>query len=811
MLQFTGVVADRDMRAQYLDRMDIERERGITIKAQNVRLPWNVDGTDYVLHLIDTPGHVDFTYEVSRALEACEGAVLLVDAAQGIEAQTLANLYLALDRDLHIIPVLNKIDLPAADPDRYAAEIAHIIGCEPGDVLRVSGKTGDGVADLLDHVVREVPPPQGDADAPTRAMIFDSVYDIYRGVVTYVRVIDGKILPRERIKMMSTGATHELLEVGIVSPDPKAAAGLGVGEVGYLITGVKDVRQSKVGDTVTTARHGATDALTGYREPKPMVYSGLYPVDGSDYPNLRDALDKLQLNDAALTYEPETSVALGFGFRSGFLGLLHMEITRERLEREFDLDLISTSPNVVYRVVKDDGTEIVVTNPSDWPEGKVRTVFEPVVKTTIIAPSEFIGTIMELCQSRRGELGGMDYLSPERVELRYTMPLGEIIFDFFDSLKSRTRGYASLDYEECGRTGSRSGEGRHPPAGRGRRRVQRDRAQGFRGRVREQDDYQAQGAHPAPAVRGSGAGRDRLENHCPREHPSNSQGRAVEMLRRRHHPQAQAAGEAEGRQEADEDHRAGRGTAGGLRRGVVDRRRRRQAEEMTVGARAAGVAVAVAVLVSGCVSTVAGTAVRDGHAVPTDVPPLDESALEKVLIPIDEVNEIMGSTKMEVTGELDEMTDSSDKVSDPDCLGAMFGAEEPVYDGSGWTAVRDLVAREPEDDNDHWVEQTAVLYPQADNAKRFFEKSKSIWEKCAGSSIAVDTEDTSSLWEFGDVTADDGLITQLATQEDADGWGCQHAMAVVSNMTAETWACAYSLSDEAATMALDIVDKAAGK
>jgi GTP-binding protein LepA len=465
MLQLTGVVDERSMRAQYLDRMDIERERGITIKAQNVRLPWRVsadradeedadeedaDEKDYVLHLIDTPGHVDFTYEVSRALEACEGAVLLVDAAQGIEAQTLANLYLALDRDLTIIPVLNKIDLPAADPERYAAEIAHIIGCEPGDVLRVSGKTGEGVAALLDEVVRRVPPPTGDADAPARAMIFDSVYDIYRGVVTYVRVVDGKITPRERIAMMSTGATHELLEVGIVSPEPKPSEGLGVGEVGYLITGVKDVRQSKVGDTVTTARHGATEALTGYREPKPMVYSGLYPVDGSDYPVLRDALDKLRLNDAALTYEPETSVALGFGFRCGFLGLLHMEITRERLEREFDLDLISTSPNVVYRVLKDDGTEVQVTNPSDWPSGKVGTVYEPVVKTTIIAPSEFIGTIMELCQSRRGELGGMDYLSPERVELRYTMPLGEIIFDFFDALKSRTRGYASLDYEEAG-------------------------------------------------------------------------------------------------------------------------------------------------------------------------------------------------------------------------------------------------------------------------------------------------------------------------------------------------------------------------
>ena len=450
MLQLTGVVADRDMRAQYLDRMDIERERGITIKAQNVRLPWKVGDEEFVLHLIDTPGHVDFTYEVSRALEACEGAVLLVDAAQGIEAQTLANLYLALDRNLTIIPVLNKIDLPAADPERYAGELAHIIGCEPDDVLRVSGKTGEGVTALLDEVVRTVPAPTGDADAPARAMIFDSVYDIYRGVVTYVRVVDGKITPREKIKMMSTGATHELLEVGIVSPEPKVSVGLGVGEVGYLITGVKDVRQSKVGDTVTSARGGATEALTGYREPKPMVYSGLYPVDGSDYPNLRDALDKLQLNDAALTYEPETSVALGFGFRCGFLGLLHMEITRERLEREFDLYLISTAPNVVYRVIEEDGTELVVTNPSIWPEGKVRSIFEPVVKCTVISPSEFIGTIMELCQSRRGELGGMDYLSPERVELRYTMPMGEIIFDFFDSLKSRTRGYASLDYEEAG-------------------------------------------------------------------------------------------------------------------------------------------------------------------------------------------------------------------------------------------------------------------------------------------------------------------------------------------------------------------------
>ncbi|MEU4841812.1 translation elongation factor 4 [Nocardia testacea] len=455
MLQLTGVVEERQMRAQYLDRMDIERERGITIKAQNVRLPWTPksgahQGEDFVLHLIDTPGHVDFTYEVSRALEACEGAILLVDAAQGIEAQTLANLYLALDKDLEIIPVLNKIDLPAADPERYAAELAHIVGCEPEDVLRVSGKTGVGVTELLDRVIERVPAPVGEADAPARAMIFDSVYDTYRGVVTYVRVVDGKLTPREKIKMMSTGATHELLEIGIVSPEPKPTQGLGVGEVGYLITGVKDVRQSKVGDTVTAARNGAIEPLTGYREPRPMVYSGLYPVDGSDYPDLRDALDKLQLNDAALTYDPETSVALGFGFRCGFLGLLHMEITRERLQREFGLDLISTAPNVVYRVVMEDGTEHIVTNPSYWPEGKVREVFEPVVKVTIISPSEFIGAIMELCQSRRGDLGGMDYLSETRVELRYTLPLAEIIFDFFDSLKSRTRGYASLDYEESG-------------------------------------------------------------------------------------------------------------------------------------------------------------------------------------------------------------------------------------------------------------------------------------------------------------------------------------------------------------------------
>src|SRR3982751_4754068 len=443
MLQITGVVDPRQMRAQYLDRMDIERERGITIKSQAVRMPWVVRegdraGESAVLNMIDTPGHVDFTYEVSRSLAACEGAVLLVDAAQGIEAQTLANLYLALENDLHIIPVLNKIDLPAAQPEKYAAEIAHIIGCDPDDGLRVSGKTGEGVPQLLDKIVAEIPAPSGNADGPARAMIFDSVYDIYRGVITYVRVVDGRISGRERIKMMSTGATHELLEIGVISPEPKPVESLGVGEVGYFITGVKDVRQSRVGDTVTLQNRPAAEPIGGYRDPKPMVYSGLYPIDGSEYPLLREALDKLLLNDAALVYEPETSAALGFGFRVGFLGLLHLEIVRERLEREAGISLISTAPNVVSRVVMEDRSELTVTNPSDWPEGKIDTVYEPVATATVIAPSDYTGAIMELCQSRRGQLGGMDYLSESRVELRYTLPLGEIIFDFFDALKSRT-------------------------------------------------------------------------------------------------------------------------------------------------------------------------------------------------------------------------------------------------------------------------------------------------------------------------------------------------------------------------------------
>jgi len=455
MLQATGVVQPRDMRAQYLDRMDIERERGITIKSQAVRMPWAVEDADgeqraYALNMIDTPGHVDFSYEVNRSLAACEGAVLLVDAAQGIQAQTLANLYMAIEGDLTIIPVLNKIDLPAAEPERHAEEIASLIGCDVEDILHVSGKTGQGVPELLDRIVQTVPAPSGDPQAPARAMIFDSVYDTYRGVVTYVRVVDGALKPRERIEMLSTRAVHDLLEIGVISPEPSPSSGLGAGEVGYLITGVKDVRQSKVGDTVTTASKPAAEPLAGYQDPKPMVFSGLFPVDGSDFPALRDALDKLKLNDAALTYEPETSVALGFGFRCGYLGLLHLEIIRERLQREFDLDIISTAPSVVYEVTLEDRSVHTVTNPSEFPEGKVLDVSEPVVRATILTPSEFVGTVMELCQSRRGSMKGMDYLSETRVEMHYTLPLAEIVFDFFDALKSRTRGYASLDYEMDG-------------------------------------------------------------------------------------------------------------------------------------------------------------------------------------------------------------------------------------------------------------------------------------------------------------------------------------------------------------------------
>ncbi|MGO1638724.1 MAG: translation elongation factor 4 [Ancrocorticia populi] len=447
MLQLTGIVDAREMRDQYLDRMDIERERGITIKSQAVRMPWTMEGQAYALNMIDTPGHVDFSYEVNRSLAACEGAILLVDATQGIEAQTLANLYMALENDLTIIPVLNKIDLPSAQPEKYAQEVASLLGVEPEECIAVSGKTGAGVPELLDRIVSEISSPEGDLDAPSRAMIFDSVYDIYRGVVTYVRVKDGRLNPRERVAMMSTGSSHELLEIGVIAPEPKPTAGLAAGEVGYLITGVKDVRQSRVGDTVTSASRPAPAPLEGYANPKPMVFSGIYPIDGSDYPALREALDKLRLNDAALQYEPENSVALGFGFRCGFLGLLHLEIIRERIEREFDISIIATAPSVVYRVITDGGEEVTVTNPSEFPDGKVAHISEPMAKATLLTPSEYVGTLMELCQQRRGNLQGMDYLSEERVELHYDLPLAEIVTDFFDQLKSRTKGYASLDYD----------------------------------------------------------------------------------------------------------------------------------------------------------------------------------------------------------------------------------------------------------------------------------------------------------------------------------------------------------------------------
>ena len=450
ILQLSGIVPEREMRDRFLDRMDIEQERGITIKSQAVRVPWTFDGTEYTLGMIDTPGHVDFTYEVSRALAACEGAVLLVDATQGIEAQTLSNLYMAMDHDLTIIPVLNKIDLPSAEPDKHAEEIAGLIGWEPNEVLRVSGKTGEGVADLLDEIVRDVPAPKGEPNAQARALIFDSVYDSYRGIVTYIRMVDGELRSREKLHMMGIGMTHDPIEIGVISPDMTPTKALGAGEVGYVITGAKDVSQSKVGDTITSAAKPAAEPLPGYRDPKPMVYAGLFPIDNAQFPELRDALDKLKLNDAALIYTPETSVALGFGFRCGFLGLLHMEIVNERLSREFGLDLIQTAPNVTYDVTAEDGSEVHVTNPSEFPDGKIKNIVEPMVAADIITPKEFIGAVMDLCQEHRGIMGTMEYISTDRVEMHYRIPLAEIVFDFFDALKSRTKGYASLDYHEDG-------------------------------------------------------------------------------------------------------------------------------------------------------------------------------------------------------------------------------------------------------------------------------------------------------------------------------------------------------------------------
>ena len=447
ILEITGAVEARSMRAQYLDSMDLERERGITIKAQNVRVDWK----GHVLHLIDTPGHVDFGYEVSRSLAACEGVVLLVDAAQGIEAQTLANCYLAIENDLEIVPVLNKIDLPAADPDLYAGEIENVLGLPADAVLHISAKTGDGVAELLDAIVERIPPPKGDADAPLQALIFDSHFDQYRGVVSSMRVVNGRIRTNDKLHFMQAGGSYDAEEIGIRSPTTTPVSQLGPGEVGYLIASIKDVGHAKSGETVTTASNPASQVLEGYADPKPMVFCGLYPVDGDEFPDLRDALQKLKLNDASVTFEPETSGALGFGFRCGFLGLLHMEIVRERLEREFDLSLIATAPSVAYKVTTDDGSTIAVDNPSELPDmGTVDAIEEPMLHITVLTPSDYTGTVMDLCQSRRGTMIRMEYLSPERVELHYEVPLAEIVTNFFDQLKSRTQGYASLDYEPAG-------------------------------------------------------------------------------------------------------------------------------------------------------------------------------------------------------------------------------------------------------------------------------------------------------------------------------------------------------------------------
>ncbi len=447
MLEICGAVDPRDMRAQYLDSMDLERERGITIKLQSVRLLHK----GHTLNLIDTPGHVDFGYEVSRSLAACEGVILVVDASQGIEAQTLANCYLALDNDLEIVPVLNKIDLPAADPDTYAQEIENVLGIPATDVLRISAKTGEGVEELLDAVVERIPPPEGDADQPLQGLIFDSHFDQYRGVVSSVRVVNGHLRTGSRLKFMQAGAVHEAIEVGVRTPDNLPVSELGPGEVGYLIAGIKDVGEARSGETVTDNARPAAEALAGYQDPKPMVFCGLYPVDGDEFEDLRESLEKLQLNDASFTYEPETSGALGFGFRCGFLGLLHMEIIRERLEREFDLNLIATAPSVEYRVVREDGHEFVIDNPADLPDpAAIDQILEPYLRTTIITPTTYTGALMDLCQTRRGEMVKMEYLSPERVELQYRLPLGEVVMDFFDQLKSRTQGYASLDYEPIG-------------------------------------------------------------------------------------------------------------------------------------------------------------------------------------------------------------------------------------------------------------------------------------------------------------------------------------------------------------------------
>ena len=529
ILEITGAVDPRLMREQYLDSMDIERERGITIKAQNVR----VVHAGHILHLIDTPGHVDFGYEVSRSLAACEGAVLLVDASQGIQAQTLANCYQAIENDLEIVPVLNKIDLPAADPVRCALEIEHVLGLPAESILHISAKTGEGVPELLDAIIARIPPPKGDPAAPLRALIFDSSYDQYRGVVSSIRIVDGSLHTGARLRFMQANAVHDIEEVGVRTPEAVPVEGLGPGEVGYLIAGIKDVGEARSGETVTTAQHGATQALAGYRDPKPMVFCGLYPIDGDELPDLRDALDRLKLNDASFTFEPESSHALGIGFRCGFLGLLHMEIVRERLEREFNLSLIATAPSVEYRAFLTDGTEVDVDNPTELPDAsRIDHIDEPMLSATIITPTEYTGTVMELCQSRRGEMTRMEYLSPERVELVYTLPLAEVVIDFFDQLKSRTKGYASLDYEpEDYATGNLVRVDiliNHAPVDAFSTIVHRATADTYGRKMAEK----LRELIPAPDVRRPDPGRHRRAHRGPRDGQGQAQGRAGQVLRR---------------------------------------------------------------------------------------------------------------------------------------------------------------------------------------------------------------------------------------------------------------------------------------
>ena len=585
ILELTHTVDPRSMRAQVLDSMDLERERGITIKAQAVRVFYTArDGENYQLHLIDTPGHVDFTYEVSRSLAACEGALLVVDASQGVEAQTVANTYLAVDAGLELIPALNKIDLPGAEPERVAEEVAELLG-EPADAIRrISGKTGEGVEDVLEELVKRVPPPDGDPDAPPRALIFDSEFDQYRGVIAYIRVVDGTFKKGEAIRAMATGTEADIDDIGFFTPSmtPADGAARRRGRLpDHRHQGRHQPARRRHADD--QGQHSATEPLPGYRDVKPMVFCGLFPIDNDDYPDLRDALEKLTLNDAALSWEPETSDALGFGFRCGFLGLLHMDIVRERLEREYDLELMATMPSVEFEVTLTDGSTIPVHNPSDMPDpARIAEVREPFIRASILSPKEYIGQIMELCQERRGAHQGMHYLSAERVQITYDLPLAEIVLDFFDQLKSRTRGYASLDYEMIGMRPSNlvkldvllGGDAVDALSMVVHKDKAYDRARAHREAAQED---------PAPAVRRADPGGGRLAHHRPRDGQGVPQGRDRQVLRRRHQPQAQAAREAEGRQEAHEAGRADRGAAGGLPRGARARGRRMKSATYAVG------------------------------------------------------------------------------------------------------------------------------------------------------------------------------------------------------------------------------------